>query len=78
MLEGRQSLLGVSSHGEDAAAPRHLHEVVGRMGCYHELSQGRVPEDGIVREADASDVEVDKLGAVVVARTEGDGEANLP
>ena len=48
------------------------------MGRCHELSQGRVPEDGVVREADAGDVEVDQLGAVVVARAKGDGEADLP
>ena len=47
------------------------------MGHCHELSQGRVPEDGVVREADAGDVEVDQLGAVVVARAEGDGKADL-
>ena len=47
--EGRQSLLGVPSHGEGAAAARHLHEVVGRMSRFHELSQSMVSEDGIVR-----------------------------
>ena len=44
----------------------------------HELGQGRIPEDGIVRQANVSDVEVDELGAVVVARPEGDREADLP
>ena len=44
----------------------------------HELGQGWVPEDGIVRQADVRDVEVDELGAVVVACPEGDREADLP
>ena len=33
---------------------------------------------GIVRQMDVGDVEVDQLGVVVVALTEGDREANLP
>ena len=47
------------------------------MGRRHELSENRVPEDGLVREADASDVEVHQLGVVVVACAEGDREADL-
>ena len=48
------------------------------MSRRHELGQSWVPEDGVVREADAGDVEVDQPGAVVVARAEGDGKADLP
>ena len=44
----------------------------------HKLGEGWVPEDGVVRQADVSDVEVDELGAVVVALLEGDRKANLP
>ena len=44
----------------------------------HELGQSWVPEDGIVRQADVCDVEVDELGAVVVALPEGDRKVNLP
>ena len=44
----------------------------------HELGQGWIPEDGIVRQADVRDVEVDELGAVVLAFSEGDREADLP
>ena len=44
----------------------------------HELGQGWIPEDGIVRQANVSDVEVDELGAVVVACPEGDREVDLP
>ena len=43
----------------------------------HELGQGRIPEDGIVWQTDVGDVEVDELGAVVVALSEGDWEADL-
>ena len=77
-LERQQSLLGIPNYGEDVLAPGHLHEVVGRMGRYHELGQSWVPKDGVVWEADVGDVEADQLGAVVVACAEGDGEADLP
>ena len=48
------------------------------MGRCHELGQSWVPEDGVVRAADAGDVEVDQLGAVIVTRAEGDRKADLP
>ena len=47
------------------------------VGHRHELSQGRIPKDGVVREANVSDVEVDELGAVVVTLANGDREADL-
>ena len=48
------------------------------MGHGHELGQCWAIEDGIVRQANVGDVEVDDLGAVVVACPEGDREADLP
>ena len=48
------------------------------VGHCHELGQGWIPEDGVVRQTDVSDVEVDELGAVVVALSERDWEADLP
>ena len=48
------------------------------MSHGHELGQSWVPEDGIVRQADVSDVEVNELGAVVVALPEGNRKADLP
>ena len=44
----------------------------------HELGEGRIPEDGIVWQADVSNVEAEELGVVVVALSEGDREADLP
>ena len=44
----------------------------------HELGQSRVPEDGIVWQADVSGVEVNELGSVIVALPKGDGKTNLP
>ena len=48
------------------------------MGHGHERGQGWGPEDGIVRQADVSDVEVNELGAVVVMLPEGNRNADLP
>ena len=48
------------------------------MSHDHELGQGWVPKEGIVWQADVSDVKVDELGAVVVALPEGDKKADLP
>ena len=44
----------------------------------HELGQRWVPKDGVVRQANVGDIEVDELGAVVVASPEGDRKADLP
>ena len=44
----------------------------------HELGQGWVPEDGIVWQANVGDIEVNELGAVVVALPKGDRKENLP
>ena len=48
------------------------------MSRCHELGQSWIPEEGIVREANTGDVEVDQLSAVVVACAEGHREADLP
>ena len=45
------------------------------MGCRHELGKGRIPQDGVVREVDVGDVEVDELYVVVVAVAKCDWEA---
>ena len=48
------------------------------VGHCHKLGQCWIPKDGVVRQADVGDVEVDELGVVVVALAEGDREADLP
>ena len=48
------------------------------MSYRHELGQGWIPEDGIVWKANVSDIEVNELGAVVVALYKGDRKADLP
>ena len=48
------------------------------MSHGHELGQSWVPEDGILRQADVGDVEVNELGVVVVALPEGNRKVDLP
>ena len=48
------------------------------MSHCHELGQGWIPKDGVVRKVDVGDVEVDEFGAIVVTLAEGDREADLP
>ena len=67
-----------AGHRDDPTASWHLEDVVAVVGHRHELGQGWVPEDGVIRQTDVGDVEVDELGAVVVALPEGDWKANLP
>ena len=48
------------------------------MSHCHELGQGWVPENGVVWQTDVGGIEVDELGAVIVALPEGDWKVNLP
>ena len=77
-LEGAHRIPFFAGDCDDSAASWHLEDIVAVMSHCHELGQGWVPEDGIVRQADVSDVEVNELGAVVVALSKGDRKANLP
>ena len=67
-----------TGHRDDSTASWHLEDIVAVMGHGHELGQGWVPEDSIVQQADVSDVEVNELGAVVVALPEGNRKTDLP
>ena len=69
-LKGAHRISFFAWDHDDSAASWHLEDIVAVVGHYHEL--------GIVRQTDVSDVEVDELGAVVIALPEGDREADLP
>ena len=77
-LKGAHRISLFTRDRDDSSASRHLENVVAVMGDCHELGQSRIPEDGVVRQADVCDVEVDELGAVVLALSEGDRQADLP
>src|SRR4051812_39657715 len=77
-LQGTHRIVLFTGHSDDSATSWHIEDVIAMMSHDHELGQRWVPEDGVVRQADVSDVEVDELGAVVAAGSEGDREADLP
>ena len=77
-LEGAYRISFFARDYDDSATSWHLEDVVAVMGYCHELGQGWIPKDGIVRQVDVGDIEVDDLGAVVVALSEGVREADLP
>ena len=77
-LQGAHRISFFAGDCDDSAAPWHLEDVVAVVCHCHELGQGRIPEDGIVWQTDVGDVEVDELGAVVVALPEGDWRPTCP
>ena len=77
-LKGAHHISFFAWDRDDSATPRHLEDIVAVVSHCHELGHSWVPEDGIVRQTDVGDVEVDELGVVVVALAEGDREADLP
>ena len=77
-LEGAHRISFFAGDCDDPAASWHLEDVVAVVRHCHELGQGWVPEDGIVRQTDVRDIEVDELGAVVLAFPKGDKQADLP
>jgi hypothetical protein len=46
--------------------------------CRHELGQGWVVEDSILRQHVVGNIEVEAFCPIVVPSAEGDGQANLP
>ena len=77
-LERTHCILFLACDYDDSTASWHLEDIVAMVSHCHELGQGRISKDGVVGQADVSDVEVDELGAVFVACPEGDKEADLP
>ena len=71
-LKGAHHISFFAWDRDDSATSWHLEDIVAVMGHRHELGQGWIPEDGVVWQTDMGDVEVDLLGAVVVALPEGD------
>ena len=77
VLKGAHHIPFFTWDRDDSLASWHLEDVIAMVSDCHELGQGRIPKDGVVRQTDVGDVEVDELGAVVVALSEGDWEADL-
>ena len=46
----------LTGYCDDSTASWHLEDIVAMVGHWHELGQGWIPEDGIIRQADVRDV----------------------
>jgi hypothetical protein len=68
----------VAPHGEDPSRRRHLEDQVLVMGNGHEPVQGRPTNDGIEREVNLRDVELDVLSAEVLLSPECNRECDAP
>ena len=65
-------------HGEDPSGGRHLEDQVPIMGNGHEPVQGWPPDDGVKREVDLCDVELDVFCTEVFFRPKCDRERYAP
>ena len=77
-LEGAHRIPLFTRDRDDSSASWHLENIVAVMTDCHELGQGWIPEDGIVRQADVRHIKVDELSAIVLVLPEGDRQADLP
>jgi hypothetical protein len=68
----------VAPHSEDPRRGRHLEDQVPVMGNGHELVQGRPANDGIEREVNLHNVELNILSAEVLLSPECNWECDAP
>jgi hypothetical protein len=68
----------VAPHGEDPNRRQHLEDQIPVMGNGHEPVQGRSANDGIEREVNLRNVELDVLSAEVFLSTECNWECDAP
>jgi hypothetical protein len=68
----------VALHGEDPSSRRHLEDQIPIMGYDHEPVQGRPANDGIEREVNLRNIELDVLGAKVFLGPECNRERDAP
>ena len=65
------------TYGDCVGAAGDLDHVVRMVHDSHELRKCGVAEDGVVRQTDVRDIEVDVLGAVIFLAPEGEGKPGL-
>jgi hypothetical protein len=78
LLDSYKRSGAVAPHGEDPSRGRHLEDQVPVMGNGHEPVQGRPTNDGVEREANLRNVELDILSAEVLLSLECNRECNAP
>jgi hypothetical protein len=78
LLDSCKSNGAVALHVEDPSRGRHLEDQVPVIGNGHEMVQGRPANDGIKREVNLSNVELDVLSAEVFLSPECNRECDAP
>jgi hypothetical protein len=78
LLDGRKCSNAVAPHGEDPGWRWHLEDQIPIMGNGHESVQGRPANDGIEREVNLCNVELDVLCAEVFLCPECNQERDAP
>jgi hypothetical protein len=78
LLNGGERSRAVASHGKDPNRGRHLEDQIPIMGNGHEPVQGRPANDGIKREVNLCNVELDVLCAEVFLVPECNWECDAP
>ena len=78
MLKRTHCIPFLTGYYDDSTASWHLEDIVVMVSHCHELGQSWVPKDGVVWQVNVGDVEVNELGAVIVALPKGDRKADLP
>jgi hypothetical protein len=78
LLDGRKCSDAVAPHGEDPGWRWHLEDQIPIMGNGHESVQGRPANDGIEREVNLRNVELDVLCAEVFLCPECNQERDAP
>jgi hypothetical protein len=68
----------VAPHGEDPSRGWHLEDQVPVMGNGHEPVQGRPANDGIEREVNLHNIELDILSVEVILSPECNQECDAP
>lgn len=63
-LEGTDRVLFVAADGDNPDVAGHLDDIIAGVSRRHELSERRLSQDDVVRQADLRHVESNELGAV--------------
>jgi hypothetical protein len=78
LLDGCKHSGSVAPHGKDPTRGRHLEDQIPVMGNGHESVQGRPANNGIKREVNLHNIELDVLSAEVLLGPECNRECNAP
>jgi hypothetical protein len=78
LLDSGERSRAVASHAEDPSRGRHLEDQIPVMGNGHEPVQGRPANDGIKREVNLCNIELDVLSVEILLGPECYRECDAP